>query len=219
LSVDHLLLLLDQIDVGLIVVDGAARVLFSNEAARIECRVGGVIERHDGHLDVDGPSLVALRTAVVEAVEQHRHQLVVLRAGENTLKVGVQPLRHPGQAPLALLMLQRRQLCTTLMVEMLANQHALTLAEKRVLVHVLHGRRLETMAAEHGVELTTVRSQAAALRKKFGVRRLEDVLRLAAELPPMAPTLSGLLAPHAPGRPDRERRPPRAKKPRPATPG
>jgi hypothetical protein len=42
------------------------------------------------------------------------------------------------------------------------------------------------------VAVSTVRSQVAALRAKFGVRRIDDITRLVAELPPMLGALPGL---------------------------
>lgn len=210
-STDHLVVLLDQLDTGLIVVDGHGHILLANDAAHHELNSGGVIKREHGALAVNGPSVVALRRALTEAVDAQRHQLVTLRAGELMLVVAVQPLRTPGHAPLALVLLQRRQLCPNLVVEMLASQHALTLAERRVLSGLLEGKRIATVAAEHGVQVSTVRSQAAALRHKFGVRRLEDLIRLAAELPPMAPMMPGLVPQRPPARAERmaHRPPPR----------
>lgn len=210
-TVEHLLALLDQLDTGFIVVDAHARILLANEAARHEISDGGVLQREDGVLSVDGPSLLKLRRAVAEAVESQRHDLLNLRSGDHTLIVAVQPLRTRGHAPLALVLLQRRQVCPDLAIEMLASQHALTLAEKRVLSGLLQGRRVQALAAEHRVQVSTVRSQVAALRTKFGVQRLEDLVRLAAELPPMAPMMAGLLPQRSSVSSVRVRRPPRTK--------
>ena len=190
---------LDQLDTGVLLVDGGGFVLLASQAARAELQQADLlrVDAH-GHLGVaGGPSHVALRAAMAAAVTDQLHQLLPLRAGARTLTVAVQPLRVPGHAPLALVLLPRRQFCPSLVVEMLAGQHALTLAERRLLVALLEGRRIAEVAAAHGVQVSTVRSQASALRTKFGVHRLEDLTRLAAELPPMGRPLQGLLTTQA----------------------
>ena len=45
------------------------------------------------------------------------------------------------------------------------------------------------LATLRGVAVSTVRTQVAALRAKFGVRRMDDLTRLEAELPPMVGAL------------------------------
>lgn len=187
---------LDQLDTGVLLLDGGGFVLLANDAARVEMGQGGVLRIDEaGLVDVhSAPSLLALRAALDAAITERLRQLLTLRAGVCSLTVAVQPLRLPGHAPLAMLLLQRRQLCPDVVVEMLASQHALTLAERRILAGLLGGQRVAALAAAHGVQVSTVRSQAASLRHKFGVRRLEDLTRLAAELPPMAPALQGMFA-------------------------
>ena len=170
-----------------------AQVQLANDAARLELDEGGVLQiEGDGSLGVaGGASLLALREAVRSAVHEGLRQLLTLRAGDETLSIAVQPLRCGGCAPLAMVLLGRRQLCPSLVVEMLSCQHALTLAERRIFVGLLKGERIAAMAKSRGVQLSTVRTQVAALRHKFGVRRISDLVRLAAELPPMAPALRG----------------------------
>ena len=45
------------------------------------------------------------------------------------------------------------------------------------------------LATLRGVAASTVPTQVAALRAKFGVRRIDDLTRLEAELPPMVVAL------------------------------
>ena len=187
---------LDQLDTGVLLLDGTGFVLLANDAARLEISEGGVLALDQaGQVHVgSAASLKALRSAIVAAVGEHLRQLLTLRAGCHSLTVAVQPLRVPGHAPLAMVLLQRRALCPDVVIEMLAGRHALTLAERRLLTGLLAGQRIADVAAANGVQVSTVRSQATALRQKFGVRRLEDLTRIAAELPPMAPALQGMFA-------------------------
>lgn len=189
-----LLAVLDQLDTGVLVCDVQARLLISNAAARAELAQGGVLRVHDdGGLHVGGgAALLLLRRAVHNAVQGGRRQLLPLRDGDRALMVAVQPLPGDGLGPTrALLLLGRRQLAPALAVEMLGGVYELTLAERRVLSGLLAGLRVQALARAHGVAVSTVRTQVAALRAKFGVRRLDDITRLAAELPPMVSALRG----------------------------
>lgn len=183
---------LDAIDSGVIVVDIRAQLLWANEAARRELRDGGVLCcLPDGALDVRGAASVAqLRAALLAAAAGGRRQLLPLRHGERLLMVAVQPLpTAPSDTPRALIVLGRRQLVPTLLVEMLSRLYELTPAECRVLMGLLAGQRVATLAREHRVKISTVRTQVAAIREKFGVRRIDDLTRIAAELPPIISAL------------------------------
>ena len=179
---------LDELDTGVLVCDARSQVLMRNEAARRELADGGVlVVAAEGSLGVQGGAgLLPLRRAVHAAACDQRHQLLALRVGERTLMVLVQPLRDaPGAEPCAVLLIGRRQLCPELAVQRLGRLYALTEAEKAVLSCLLTGLRVGALAKLRGVAVSTVRTQVAALRAKFGVRRVDDLTRLVAELPPM----------------------------------
>ena len=179
---------LDALDTGVMVSDARGHLLMANQAARGELADGRVLcLTADGALDVSaGVGLLALRRAVHGAALGHSHQLVPLRHAERALMVAVQPLRTlEVDQPCALLLLGRRGLAPELAVQQLGRLYELTSAEQGVLTGLLAGARIEAMARARGVAVSTVRTQVAALRAKFGVRRVEDITRLVAELPPM----------------------------------
>lgn len=186
---------LDEIDTGVLLCDAQCRVVLMNEAARQELDDGGVLRLEaDGRLAIDSTTGQALlRRAVHNAACSGLRQLAPLRVGERALMVAVQPLAQAAAAgqPTAVLLLGRRQLAPGLAVEMLASLHALTGAERRVLKGLLDGRRVAALAAAHGVAVSTVRTQVATLRAKFGVRSIDDLVRLVAEMPPMVSALRG----------------------------
>ena len=189
--------LLDELDTGVLVCDPFGHALLINEAARREIADGGVLRLGpDGGVDVhSGPGLLALRRAVHGAAWDRRHQLLPLRVGDRLLMVGVQPLRGTSaHQPCAVLLLGRRQLCADLAVHRLGGLYDLTDAEKAVLSSLLAGTRVGALARLRGVAVSTVRTQVAALRAKFGVKRVDDLTRLAAELPPMVSALRSPLA-------------------------
>jgi DNA-binding CsgD family transcriptional regulator len=186
---------IDALDIGVLVSDERGRLLLANAAARRELAEGGVLQLSaDGALEVfGGAGLLLLRRAVHAAALARAYQLVPLRRGERQLMVSVQPLRSgDGAPPCALLLLGRRRLCPALAVQELGRLYDLTAAESSVLASLLAGLPVGAMARARGVAVSTVRSQVAALRAKFGVRRIDDITRLVAELPPMLGALPGL---------------------------
>lgn len=189
--------LLDELDTGVLVCDPFGHVLLVNESARREIAEGGVLQLGpEGSVDVcSGPGLLDLRRALHAAAWDRRHQLLPLRVGERLLMVGVQPLRGTSaHQPCAVLLLGRRQLCADLAVHRLGGLYDLTDAERAVLTGLLAGTRVGALARLRGVAVSTVRTQVAALRAKFGVQRVDDLTRLVAELPPMVSALRSPLA-------------------------
>ena len=175
---------IDALDVGVLVCDERGRLLLANAAARRELAAGGVLQlTEDGALDVcGGAGLLLLRRAVHAAARARAYQLVPLRRGERRLMVSVQPMRATdGAPPSALLLLGRRRLCPELAVQELGRLYELTTAERRVLAGLLAGMAVAAMARERGVAVSTVRTQVAALRAKFGVRRIDNITRLVGE--------------------------------------
>jgi DNA-binding NarL/FixJ family response regulator len=183
--------LLEELDTGVIVCSEDGRVELANNVARREL--------HGGQpLGVDSTGMLCLaagaqasllhwRAALRAAVQSRRRQLMALRDEQHTLMVSVMPLgRHPAWA---LVMLGRRQPAPDLAVEMLGKLYELTQAEQIVLIRLLAGERVEAIARTRGVKLSTLRTQVSSVRDKLGARRLEDLVRLAAELPPMSSVL------------------------------
>ncbi len=183
---------LDEIDTGIVICDGSGEVVFLNEAARGELAQGGVLALDARRQLVlnDAEQLARLHRATLAAVHGRRRELLKLRDGARSLTVGVQPLGIGGAAqPMVLLLLSRRQLAPGLAVEMLAAQHDLTYAERRIFMGILDGLGISALARANDVTVSTVRTQVAALRAKFDVRRAHDLVRLVARLPPMTSAL------------------------------
>lgn len=199
-SGSHLADVLDELDTGVVVCDAMGRVQLVNEAARRELASGGVLQLDgDGSLAVDGGPSATLQRAMHNAAINGLRQLVPLGTGARRLMVAVQPTRGtPGASAGSVLLLGRRKLCPDLAVQMLGRLVDLTSAEQSVLASLLAGERVTALAKSRGVAVSTVRTQVAALRSKFGVRRIEDITRLVAELPPMMGALRSPLPVHAP---------------------
>ncbi len=209
--------LIDELDVGMLVCAANGLLVHANAAGQQELRWGSLLTTHSGQYvcAADSSQRPALANAMAAALNGRR-QLVMLssaprptstspapverlskvtephllKGAAGRLMVSAQPLPgRAGNAPRVLLLLGRRSMAPGLVVEMLCSLHAITLAEKRVLNGLLDGQKVESLAEQFGVKVSTVRSQVAALRNKLGVHRISDALRLAAELPPMASAL------------------------------
>jgi DNA-binding CsgD family transcriptional regulator len=192
--------LLEELDTPVVVCSETGRVELANSAARRELLSAsplgvdelGTLRLTAGAHACEWPWRQALR----HAVSQGKRQLLALRDDANVLMVSVMPLvsganqngagRDTG---FALVMLARRQPAPALAVQMLSRLVALTSAEQGVLAGLLAGERVEAIAVRRGVKLSTLRTQVSAVREKLGAQRLEDLVRIASELPPMAGAL------------------------------
>ncbi|HEY9107849.1 MAG TPA: hypothetical protein VIN58_14305 [Roseateles sp.] len=183
--------ILEELDTGVIVCDETGRLALANNAARRELRGGRPLAVDDtGLLCLAESAQGALRQwqSALRAAALTRHrQMLALSDGAQRLMVSVMPLgQREGRA---LVMLGRRQPAPDLAVEMMGNLYALTGAEQQVLTGLLAGQRVEALASERGVTVATLRSQVGSVREKLGAGRLEDLVRLAAGLPPMSGVL------------------------------
>jgi len=77
-------------------------------------------------------------------------------------------------------------------VQGFARLHGLTGGEGRVLAALCGGARPAEVAREHGVALSTVRSQIGSIRLKTGAASIRDLLAQVARLPPLMGRLRGL---------------------------
>jgi DNA-binding CsgD family transcriptional regulator len=183
---------LEAMDVGVIVCGEDGRVVHANDAGRRELRRGQSLGVDAAGLitlpAVDTQAMLRLWNALRGAVRAGRRELIPLRDGPRMMTLSVLPLAA-GEDRLAMLLLGRRQPAPDLAVAMLARQASLTEAEAGVLHALLSGARLEEVAAQRGTKISTLRTQAASLRAKLGVKRLEDLVRVAGELPPMGQAL------------------------------
>jgi len=182
--------LLDALDVGVLVSDEHGGLMHANAAGEQALAHSTLLCLVERRLSTPHVDQQALLLQAIRAAAGGRHQLLQLQAGADRLSLSVQPLDGPaGEARQALLLLGRRCADPGLGVTMLCQLHDLTSAEQRVLTGLLQGQRVSELAAQHGVKVSTVRTQVAALRAKLGVSRMDEALLMAAELPPMVSAL------------------------------
>ena len=180
--------LLDEVDVGLAVIDAQGRVLFANRAAQRESGQGG-------HCRVDNGLARAARAAdggafgrALRAAVSGLRSLATFEGddGQGTGHVAFIPLATAVDAPpLVLLLFGRHQVCGPLSVQFFARQHGVTLAESGVLAALCDGGTPRGIAQQRGIALSTVRSQISNIRQKTGARSIPDLLRTVSKLPPL----------------------------------
>jgi DNA-binding CsgD family transcriptional regulator len=183
--------MLNEIDYGMLLIGNNFLVLHANHVAREDLDA-----QHP--LRLDGSELRArlardvapLNEAVVGACQHGRRRLVALGEGPQRVSIAVVPLPSVGTGPTgALVMLGKRQVCQALSVEAFARCHKLTPAETVVLKALCSGARPSEIALQHGVALSTVRTQVSSIRAKTDAQTIGSLVRMVAMLPPMVSAL------------------------------
>lgn len=193
---------LDEVDVGIALLDAQGGVLHLNHRARQWLEGGAFpLQVLGGRLRTREPVLLArLHEALRDAAQRGLRRLLALDgyaapgppAGPDehpapgpARRVALVPL-HPG---VVALIIGRTRPCEDLSLQCFAREHALTAAETRVLAALCSGRAPAEVAREQGVKLSTVRTQIGALRLKTGAPSITALVRLVATLPPMVSAL------------------------------
>jgi DNA-binding CsgD family transcriptional regulator len=186
-SLEHLALaLMDQIECGLVALDAQGTLLHANRAARRELKAGRALRLFGNRLGCSSGAQSEFAAALHDAAIRQRSRLLWIGEGDERLMLVAMPLRaEDGAPPTALLMLGRRSLCSPLGLEMMSMRYGLTLAERRVLRALVASQSAREIASDHGVALSTVRTQIQAIRQKVGVRNIDALLLRAAQVPPV----------------------------------
>jgi DNA-binding NarL/FixJ family response regulator len=69
--------------------------------------------------------------------------------------------------------------------------YGLSPAESRLAVALARGKKLFNIAADIGVQITTLRTQLSAILRKFDVERQSDIVRVIANIPAGLPPSPG----------------------------
>lgn len=178
--------LLDEIGLGLIVCDSLGVVRYVNRAARRELQSAAVLGQRGAVLCAAAGSGSMLERALRQACVRGQRRVLTLQTDGDRLTLSITPFVPGGaHAAHALVTLGRRGACQALGVELLAAGFELTAAESRVMRGLVESRSPKAIASAAGVSMTTVRTQIASIRSKFGVRSVGALLIRAAELPPI----------------------------------
>lgn len=192
--------MLDSLASAAFVADGRGRVLHHNRAAE------ALLMQNDG-LTLARGCLAAATPRETQGLMQRIHQAASVALRRSAQLEGTMRLDRPsGQAPLAVQVtpLSPGSVIGGLMVEPLAlvqvtdlsraprgpsgrtlvELFGLSHGEAQLALRLFEGRRLEDIAEERGVKITTLRTQLSAILAKTGTERQPDLLLLLARLPP-----------------------------------
>ena len=186
-----LLRVLDEVDYGVLVIDGQGRLRHANHLARHEMISARLIMNHGNTLlGVTTDFTVQIQQALEQALRGQR-RLVSLRSASRELSLAFIPLSHPLETdePSVLVLLSRQSACENLAVRMFARSQNLSPSEESVLMGLCRGLSIPDIAAEHGVVQSTVRSQIKALREKTGCPSIRLMMQRVNSLPPVVPAL------------------------------
>jgi DNA-binding CsgD family transcriptional regulator len=210
---------LNLVDYGLVVVDAdSGTVQFANAQgqAALQAAPGAEASQRPGHgLRVLHGRVIAYRPADTEqlrrALERTKSGLrdfLCLGDGGQAAAVAVLPLgaqalatdtrAHPalGSAiaeSYALLVFAKQHLCDDSTMALFARERGLTSAEGQVLAQVCKGLRPAQIASNHGVRISTVRTQLRSIRMKTCSETIRDLVQKVSVLPPMARQMPGQL--------------------------
>jgi DNA-binding CsgD family transcriptional regulator/PAS domain-containing protein len=182
--------LIQGLETGVIMAAADGRVLGANPAAEAMLRAGDGLGTQQGLISAGAHALTIRLRAMIRAVADSRASGT---AGPNSLLLE----RPSGAGPYVIVILplpREHRIMTTvaradviLLVTDPARASAtpaalltalgLTTAEARVALALAGGERLEVIAEEHGVALSTVRSQLLAIFRKTGCNRQVDLIR------------------------------------------
>lgn len=182
---------LDEIDYGLMVVDGRGRLKHVNHLARHELASGRTLVAHEGVLMGATIDITAQVQAGLEQAQRGQRRLLLFARGDRELSVALVPLSHPLESdnPNVLILLSRQDTCDNLAVRMFARAHSLSPTEETVLISLCSGMDIPDIARQNRVAESTVRSQIKALREKTGCSSIRQLLLRVNALPPVVPAL------------------------------
>lgn len=179
---------LDELDVGVLVVDGESQLRHANRRAWQELTADHPLQLLTGRLRArDAADVAPLQQAQQAALRQGRRHLLTLDREGSPVAVAVLPLAE--QRGLVMLLLGRRHLGDRCMLQWFASQHGLTPSEQRVLEGLADGQAPHEIATELRIGIATVRTHIGSLRGKVGAPSIRALLHRMAGLPPMAQRL------------------------------
>ena len=173
---------LDSLPQAVAVLDAGEHLAYWNAAARVRLTAAGWTIVDQRLRAASAADRDTLSRALPNACARGCMQLLPLSLQGRPARAALVPISAQGHG-WALLLLDRESLCGAIEMQLFASSNGLTPAELRVLSRLAHGLRPTQIAREHGVSLTTVQSQVAALRTKTHTSSVIDLLASVARLP------------------------------------
>jgi DNA-binding NarL/FixJ family response regulator len=192
----YLMRMLDEIDYGLVLLDGQRRVWHTNHLARVELTRGQLLGLRGGCLHTRDPDRQgALDRAISRAGEGIR-SMVNLRE-DDAMHPGTSmafvPMGHPAECfpdRLPVMGITCRQLlCEQISLHFFAQSYGLTRTEEAVLLALSQGMEIEDIVRERRLAVSTVRSHVKQLRIKTRSGSMRELLNKVSVLPPVVSSI------------------------------
>ena len=194
-SASWLLRVLDEIDYGVMLVGGDAKLHFANVQALDACAPGQALQIENNRVVPRRCDERAAFAAALAAARAGRHSMLQVRpaaADAGSVSLACVPLDAAADAPdgrAVLLVFGRRQACEPLSVQFFARTHGLTGAEAAVLAALCQGQLPSAIASEGNIAISTVRTHIGSIRQKTGSNSIGELVRRVSTLPPMVGVL------------------------------
>lgn len=183
--------IIEHVDYGLALVSISSRRLhLANSHALLAMSADS---GHSSGLSIVAGQVGALTPAGERALERSMtlaragvRDLLNVNKGTSRMTVAVVPMAGPEDDGYALLIFAKPHLCDASTLSLFSRSCDLTAAESNVLAAVCEGKRPHEVAAQHGVQVSTVRSQLLSIRQKTRSGSIRELVQTVSLLPPMA---------------------------------
>ncbi len=189
--------MLDETDLGMLLIGPQDELRHSNHAARVELHLGHPLVLKGQELGARLPSDEAALQQALMAARRGRRRMLSLGSGDRQVSISVVPLSigatHGSDEvhEHVLVVLGKRRVCAPLTLEAYARSIKLTAAETQVLELLAAGVTPNQVALQQGVAVCTVRTQIGCIRGKAGAASISELVRQLAVLPPLVTSLRG----------------------------
>jgi hypothetical protein len=176
---------LDLLPNGLLLLDSHGRLLLANEAARRELNTGQKLRIDaDQSLRATGQLDAAKFDCALNCARRRSRALLCLDEGAETMFLAIEWIANMFENEhVFILVLNRRDICSDIALQLLGKLYGLTFSEREVLAGLLAGQCVRDLANKRQRKIPTLRAQIVRLRSKFKVGRVDEILRLAAIIP------------------------------------
>jgi DNA-binding CsgD family transcriptional regulator len=183
---------IDHIAAGVIFADGNCRVVETNQVAERVLRLGDGLTMRNGQIcarrsfeTAKLAQLVANATDARGGYPSAGCLLIGRDGGRPSYVVRVAPITvglTEYDLPMAMILVSVPDE-NRVSVSELAELYGLSPAESRLAVALAFGKRLNELATEFGLQITTLRTQLSSILKKCEVERQSDLVRLISNIP------------------------------------
>jgi DNA-binding NarL/FixJ family response regulator len=192
-----LMAIVDAIDYGLVVLGADARILITNQSARMELGRERFVKAQQDKLALSSVRHAPKLDAALGCIRRGQRSFIALKDADDELALSFVPLNsnarsdaHLPDAPLCLVIFGKQNACEPLTLQQYGRLHGLTGAEQALMPAIIRGLSATAIAQQQRVAVGTVRSQLGSIREKTGTRSLRALMARLTSLPPMRPSLT-----------------------------